>query len=391
MKNNQQKLKKFIKQIRGISYKPHQVIDEAKEGYIPLLRATNILEGNLDFENVLYVEESLVKEEQLLQMGDILMAASSGSLKAIGKSASFNINGKYTFGAFCKVIRPIKIQADYLAHFFNTSKFRKTIQSQINGANIKNIKNEHIDNLSIFIPDSYRQSKIVNILNLAKNLINKRQSQILALDELIDSYFYETLKNDLRPISLEDLIVSTQNGMSRRGEDENGQIVLKLKNVKNNEVNFDTVNRIYLKEKERETYELNEQDLLVVRVNGNPKYVGRSAVFKGYGEPVFFNDHIIRVAVANVNVEYLSYLLNSNLGISEIQKNIKTSAGQYTISRDGLNKIRLRLPNENLQNEFKRRKDIIDLKKAKLMDSLEELEMLYNSLLQKAFRGELIQ
>lgn len=284
-----------------------------------------------------------------------------------------------------------KKNIDFKYLYYVLEFMKEKIASLGTGSTFKAISKAPLSSIEILVPPLEQQIKIVNLVDKVKKVINKRQSQITALDELINSYFYETLKDDLKSLSLEDLIISTQNGLSRRGDDEIGEIVLKLKNVKNNKVNFENVNRIALTERELRTYEVNKEDLLVVRVNGNPNYVGRSAVFNGYEEPVYFNDHIIRVKVANVNVNYLSYLLNSNLGISEIQKNIKTSAGQYTISRDGLNKIKLKIPNEIIQNEFIRKKEIINLKKANLEVSLENLETLYSALLQRAFKGELFQ
>lgn len=188
-------LKKRIRQIRGISYKPNQVSESPKEGFIPLLRATNILSDQLDLTNVIYVDKSLVKEEQILKNGDILMAASSGSLKAIGKSAMYRGKGSFTFGAFCKVIRPIDIEKDYLRHYFKTHEFKRSIHAQINGANIKNLNKEHIDNLTLFFPNLYEQGIISQILNTTESLIKKRQYQIVALDELAKSIFLEMFGN----------------------------------------------------------------------------------------------------------------------------------------------------------------------------------------------------
>ena len=99
------KLSKYIKQIRGVSYKPDDVIEKAIEGYIPLLRANNIKDGKLNFDNLVYVRKDKVKQEQLLQKGDILICASSGSKDLVGKAGEFNLEGVYTFGAFCKVKR----------------------------------------------------------------------------------------------------------------------------------------------------------------------------------------------------------------------------------------------------------------------------------------------
>ncbi|WHY25177.1 restriction endonuclease subunit S [Bacillus halotolerans] len=366
---------------------------------VKVIRTTNFSNtGKLDLHKEVVtreIEPEKVDKKKLL-VGDIIIEKSGGSPEQpVGRVVFFEENDIYLCNNFTSVLRPNKdlVEPKYLMYLmFNLHRTRRVLKFQNKTTGIINLKlDQYLQQTEVVIPLKEIQQKIVKVLDKTFDLINKRQSQIATLDELINSYFYETLKTDLKSLSLENLIVSTQNGMSRRGNDENGQVVLKLKNIKNNEVNFDNINRIDLTERELETYEVNEQDLLVVRVNGNPKFVGRSAVFKGYEEPIYFNDHIIRVVVANVNVEYLSYLLNSNLGISEILKNIKTSAGQYTISRDGLNKIKLRLPDENVQNEFKRKRDIIDLKKARLMESLENLKMLYDSILQKAFKGELFQ
>lgn len=372
-------------------------IKQGIPGGYPITRIETISEGVVNREKMGYagIEDITPYKNYILANEDILISHIN-SEKHLGKSALYlkKENEQIIHGMNLLGLRARKeiLLPKFAIYLFQTINFKKSLNKIIKkSVNQASFAVNDLKKIKVSVPNIQEQERIVNVLEKCQNLIRNRQSQIVALDELINSYFYETLKGDLKSLILEDLIVTTQNGMSRRGDDENGQIVLKLKNIKNNEVNFDTINRIYLTERETNTYEINEQDLLVVRVNGNPKYVGRSAVFKGYGEPLYFNDHIIRVVVANVNAEYLSYLLNSNLGISEIQKNIKTSAGQYTISRDGLNKIKLRLPHGNVQSEFKRKKDIIDLKKAKLKDSLEELDILYNSLFQKAFKGELFQ
>lgn len=97
-----------------------------------------------------------------------------------------------------------------------------------------------------------------------------------------------------------------------------------------------------------------ENDLLFARVNGNPDYVGRCAVFKKIEENVYHNDHIIRVRFDKneINSCFLSFFINSQYGKRQLKGKIKTSAGQYTISQDGIASIETILPPIELQNQF---------------------------------------
>ena len=142
-------------------------------------------------------------------------------------------------------------------------------------------------------------------------------------------------------------ITSTQNGISRRDlEKSTGNIVLKLRNITEiGEIDYSYTNRIELSNKEFENYILQIGDLLFVRVNGSKALVGKCAIFNGNNEPVAYNDHIIRVQINKFCVgEYFKWYLLSQSGKTEIALHINTSAGQYTISGQGLKDIYVSLP-----------------------------------------------
>ena len=96
----------FIQQVRGVSYKPADLGSAADEEHITLLRANNINNGRINFDDIQYVNRKKVASAQVIQSKDILVCASSGSLEHVGKAALFNDSGEYTFGAFCKLLRP---------------------------------------------------------------------------------------------------------------------------------------------------------------------------------------------------------------------------------------------------------------------------------------------
>lgn len=101
------KIKDIAKQIRGVSYKPIDVMDSLTKSSITLLRANNISDGFINFEEVAFINKQRVKENQLLRKGDILICTSSGSKALVGKAAYVDKDMSMTFGAFCKVVRTI--------------------------------------------------------------------------------------------------------------------------------------------------------------------------------------------------------------------------------------------------------------------------------------------
>lgn len=151
------------------------------------------------------------------------------------------------------------------------------------------------------------------------------------------------------------IISSTQNGITRRDLAESkGQIVLKLKNISaDGNIDYSYINRIELTEKELSAYALQEGDFLFVRVNGSKSLVGKCAIYADNGEVTAYNDHIIRVRINDLcSKEFFHYYLLSIAGKTEIEHHTSTSAGQFTISGEGLRDIWLVLPPLDIQKQL---------------------------------------
>lgn len=87
--------------MRGVTYKAAvDLHEELNDSSYVLLRANNIQDGELRFDDVQYVDRTKVKQKQLLRRGDILFCASSGSRGLVGKAALVRENMPVTFGAF---------------------------------------------------------------------------------------------------------------------------------------------------------------------------------------------------------------------------------------------------------------------------------------------------
>ena len=254
------------------------------------------------------------------------------------------------------------------------------LRSKAIGGVIKYIKLGNLTSLKVPMIDIIEQEKIVKKLFKLDKVINIKALQLKTCDKLIKSQFVEMfgdplLIEDDNKIELKNIMLHANNGMPRRGNDLDGNIVLRLVELQRNKIIYDNVNRIKLTEKEMKKYLLDEGDVLFARVNGNPENVGRCAYYRKTKERIFYNDHIIRVKfdLTKVHPEYLCLLLNDEYGKKEFKNKIKTSAGQYTISQDGIEKVKVYLPSVNLQNKFADIVKQIDKQKFVIENSLENI------------------
>ena len=185
----------YIEQIRGVSYKPTDLNSQLVEGYITLLRANNISDGVINFDEVQYVNRGRVYDNQLIKPKDILMCASSGSLEHVGKTALCNLPMEYTFGAFCKLIRANDmLKPEYIFSYMNTQEYRDIIENVANGANINNLRNEDIENILIPIPSDEQQVIFINFWKQAEQSKQQLQKSLDSLNAMMKALINENLK-----------------------------------------------------------------------------------------------------------------------------------------------------------------------------------------------------
>lgn len=138
---------------RGVTYGKDDVLPNNNSG-IGVLRATNITGNQIDMDELVYVAEDLVSENQILNKFETLIVMSSGSTEHIGKNGIYYFDDKCAFGAFCSKLEIHKEYTFYLSTFLNTVWFKTYIKNQCLGTNINNLTNEHIKKCALVKPDS---------------------------------------------------------------------------------------------------------------------------------------------------------------------------------------------------------------------------------------------
>lgn len=150
---------------RGVSYKKEDAHTEKGENDCLIMRGSNILEGKIDTEtDNVYVDKSLVSEEQLVKKHDIVIVSSTGSTKVIGRAGVSALDyDDVAFGAFLTLLRPLDCASKaFVDCYFQSDLYRERIRSLASGVNINNIRAEYITESPMPFPPLAEQQRIVD-------------------------------------------------------------------------------------------------------------------------------------------------------------------------------------------------------------------------------------
>lgn len=383
-------IKDVAKQVRGVSYKPTDVCDENSEDSFPILRATNITESGLTFSDLVFVKSKCVSENQVLKNGDIVIAASSGSKNIVGKASSFNNSKKFSFGAFCKVVRPNEnINPQYLNFYFQSKNYRTKISQLSAGANINNIRNEDIDNLEIPLPPLHIQQHIANVLDKADLLRQKDQQLLQQYDELAQSIFYDKYENSVdkyKKQQLKEVCKKITDGTHQSPKFKNEGIpFLFVSNIKDDLLSYET-DRFISEEEYNELYKrtpIEIGDILLTTVGsyGNPVVVKSKKKF-------MFQRHIAYLKVDKTKIlpNFLFRQMKSHYFRKQVDSKVKGIA-QKTLNLSELNKLEIIVPSIEEQKIHEDVEASLFVLKQNIANSALESKRLFESLLNKYFNN----
>jgi len=365
------------------------------ENHLPVLRANNITENGIDYNDLVYIDKKRISEKQILKYGDILIAASSGSKHIVGKAVSCKNEIKASFGAFCKVIRPNEdIDFKYIGFYFQSSEYREIISNLSEGANINNIRNENLDNLEIPLPPLPTQKRIAAILDKAGALRRKDQELLRKYDDLAQAIFIDMFGDPVK--NEKEWEVKKLGGVCDKITDgthqspiftDSGIPFLFVSNIVNNKINYQTNTFITEDEfkilEKRTPIEIGNILITTVGSYGNPAIIEKETKF-------CFQRHIafIKPNHKAINYKYLFGCLKSPFVQQQIDKKVRGVA-QKTLNLSELSSLEILYPPMSLQVSYSKIFDNLNIQNDKIIQNRNYSSSLFQSLLQQAFRGEL--
>ncbi|AUM73913.1 restriction endonuclease subunit S [Paracoccus jeotgali] len=363
-------LGEISQQIRGVTYSKADVRAEVIDDYEMLLRANNITDDGIVLEDVVYVPSAKVSRKQMLLEHDVVIAASSGSLKVVGKSAPFGGGLRVTFGAFCKAIRPdtSKVDPRYFSHAFRTADYRRHVERRAAGANINNLRNEDIDEYQIPLPPLEEQRRIAGILDAADALRRRRREALALLDTLPGAIFAKMFgdSEDIPEVPLHDLCRPKQWKTIKGTElTASGYPVYGA----NGKIGFYS------------TYN-HENPTVLITCRGATCGTINICEPKSYvtGNAMALDDP----DGSRIGLQFLAHALRVR-GVNDAI----TGTAQPQITRQSLTAVSIKVPDKSKQLIFERSLNGIEEQRVLLQDQLQEIEALFASLQSRAFAGEL--
>lgn len=396
------KIGDIAEQIRGVSYGKNDAELTATPNYLPILRAGNITAFGLEFDDLVYVPKDLISERQKIRKGDVILAASSGSLDVVGKAAQSLDDYEGSFGAFCKLLRPnSKVDARYFGHYFKTKEYRTIISSLAAGANINNLRNEHIDNLLIPLPHLEEQKRIADILDKAEALRAKRRESIELINSLTQSIFLEMFGDPLTNSKKWDMVeigseVSVQGGFAFKSADysSNGIRLTKISNVHKDNLVWDDIDFLPLSYSDKfKEYMLRKDDIVMALTRPIIKSLDSVKIARVHQTdlPTLLNQRVARFVFkekSKVLPHFLLAFCKTKYFYSSVER-LSSVSLQPNISTSQIEDIKILLPPLDLQEKF------VDVMRrveehSSLLNKLSPLnDELFMSLQQQAFAGEL--
>jgi type I restriction enzyme, S subunit len=297
-------------------------------------------------------------------------------------------------------IRPDQSKLNTKFLFYVLKSKKREIENMGTGSTFKAISKKDIANIQIPIPSINTQIKIVKILDNAQDLIYKRKAQIEALDQLTQSVFFEMFGDPISNSKGWDLSIckdvtkkigsgATPKGGNASYKDE-GISLIRSMNVYNNRFSYKDLAFI----DEEQAAKLNnvtvcKNDILL---NITGASVARSCIVPDDVLPARVNQHvsIIRVKDDLVNPIFISYMFTNEI-YQKYLLQLSTSGGatREAITKQQIENLPIILPPLDIQEDFAYKVKQLEKQKSLIQASIEELENLYSSLMQKAFKGEL--
>ena len=372
---------------------PSKLHPEYYGGNIPWVKTGDLKSKYLYKVGEYITEDGLSNSSaKMYNQGTVLMAmygATIGATSILKMPACTN----QACAAFKKNDRVVP---EYLYYFLKSHK-EKFIMDGVGGAQ-PNISAGYIKKVKINLITIEDQRKIVEVLDTVSRIIDKRQYEKQALDDLVKARFVEMFGDpQINPygwdvVNISEIVYGkVSNGFFAKRSDycEDGNVsVLGVSNIVNRMYsNINDLPRVNANDKDIKKFEVKYGDMLFCRSSLVAEGIGKASIIpKGVPNNILFECHVIRIPLnlEKCIPEFMQTLSTMDFFRNQIIVQSKT-ATMTTIGQDGILKADIILPPIQKQNEFADFVHQIDKSKVAVQKALDEAQLLFDSLMQEYF------
>lgn len=340
----------------------------------------------------IYPKEAPSRARQLVQEGDILVSTVRPNLNGVAYVPR-ELDGATASTGFC-VLRPKQDNLDgrYLYHWVQYPRFIGEMVKLATGASYPAVSDRIVKDSKIPLPPLPEQKRIAAILDKADAIRRKRQQAIKLADDFLRATFLDMFGDPVtNPKGWEVKHLSKLCDVRDGTHDspkyiQSGYPLVTSKNVKDGYLDFSDVNLIseedYLQINKRSAVKKGDIIMPMIGTIGNPVLIETSEKF------AIKNVALIKFKGAKINNNYVLHLLKSHYFEWIIQKSNRGGTQKFIALKD-IRSFPIPAPDKTRQEKFADfcKKFKAHRMKANTINSI--AGDLFNSLTQRAFRGEL--
>ncbi|MFR0756506.1 restriction endonuclease subunit S [Hominisplanchenecus sp.] len=288
------------------------------------------------------------------------------------------------------------LERQYLYYYLKSDFVLQRIKAVATGSVRDNLKLSMLYEFPIELPKLENQRKIVKILDKVSDVIEKKEQELEQLETLVKSRFVELFGDPIKNpkgwevVKLSECLERIDNGKSFTCDSNAREgvfpAILKLSAATYGDYR-PYENKALLDEKQFvESVEVHRGDLLFTRKN-TPDLVGMAAYVFETPEKLMMPDLIFRLVTnERMTPTFLWQLINNREFRPAIQGISGGSAKSMSnISKERLKNIEVICPPISEQKKLEGVLEQVDKSKSKIQKSLEETQLLFDSLMQKYF------
>ncbi|WGK95127.1 MULTISPECIES: restriction endonuclease subunit S [Flavobacterium] len=367
----------------------------------------------LPYVNIKAFEKGIVDEYTdgvgcvICEEGDFLMVWDGSRSGYVGKAI------KGALGSTLVRLNFPDLENNY-AYYFLQSKYIE-INTRAKGVGIPHVDPNLLWNYYLLIPPLETQQAIVSKIEELFSELDKGIEDLKTAQQQLKTYRQSVLKwafegkltnenvkegelpEGWEMVNMSKVIEKPKYGTSKKCDYTiKGIGVLRIPNIAKGIVDSTDLKFAKFDEKEIETYSLKEGDILTIRSNGSVDLVGKCALISKKDEGYLYAGYLIRLRpiINKVNPKYLINILTSIDLRNQIEEKAKSTSGVNNINSEELSTLKIQLPpieeQHRIVQEIESRLSVADKMEESIAQSLQQAEALRQSILKKAFSGELV-
>lgn len=361
-----------------------------------LLRITDIQNGNVDWDRVPYCYATVGEVDKYrLSPGDIVFARTGATT---GKSFLISECPEGTvFASYLIRVRPSpQVDPRYLSFFFDTPDYWQQVQRMSQGSGQPGVNGSKLKELVVPLPPLEEQKRIAAILDKADAIRRKRRESLSHVSALIDSRFIEVFGDPVgnprkwQPGTFDDQVTLLQYGPRFFNEayvEADGIRIVRITDLDfQGRLDYSAMPLMDVSDEDRQKFVLKPGDLLLARSGAT---VGKTALIDDRAPECIAGAYFIRMRFKDaVRPLYVQMVLRSKLVQQMIASRSQQSA-QQNFNGPAIRALPLPVPPIELQDQFIQFHAAAISLGERMATQSGESDALFNSLVQRAFKGEL--